>query len=256
MAAASMAQTRAYLGIDGQGLDPVLNPLRREAERYVRRNVLVGDLLRDPPANERDFLYQYPDYLVPAQLVIIKWMFERREGPAEGKSVPDISGYILGFERTGLDTDGPLAVHLPSEILLPPMPFFYLGWTQAPPAVGFDMDLAQALAQVITQDDFDHAARADGNGPLAWPMAHFTANSANGWGYYWIAVEDGRGEPPGGVASNGIPQGTGLTANGTTGFTDPNTELDLEFWIWPTALNVTALGDGSRNLTLLGYTDA
>ena len=28
MAAASMAQTRAYLGIDGQGLDPVLNPLR------------------------------------------------------------------------------------------------------------------------------------------------------------------------------------------------------------------------------------
>ena len=218
---------------------------------------MVGDLLRDPPANERDFLYQYPDYLVPAQLVIIKWMFERREGPAEGKKCTGHKRVHPGFRADGFG-HGRAVGRASAERDIAAADAVLLPGVDASPAGGrlrYGLE-AQALAQVITQDDFDHAARADGNGPLAWPMAHFTANSANGWGYYWIAVEDGRGEPPGGVASNGIPQGTGLTANGTTGFTDPNTELALEFWIWPTALNVTALGDGSRNLTLLGYTDS
>ena len=141
------------------------------------------------------------------------------------------------------------------EYYVPPTPpFFYVGWTQAAPAIGFSMDAAQALAQVITQDDFDNANRTDGNGPQTWPMAHFTASAASGWGYYWIAVKEGRGEPPGGVSSSGVPQGTGLAENGTTGFTDVGETGDaLEFWIWPTALNVTLVGDGSRTIALLGY---
>ena len=251
MASVSMIEARAYLGIDGTDHDIYLTGMRRESERRVRRLTIIGDMVDDMGV----YTHQFPSDLQPAQLIIIKWMFDRRENPEGGLSPPALYGLIDGWERgVGNPNEQEVRVHQPSVTPEPPPePFFFLGWTQAPPAVGFDMDLAQALAQVITQDDFDHAARADGNGPLTWPMAHFVANAANGWGYYWIAVEEGRGEPPGGTQANGINQGTGLTANGTMGFTDTESGLPLEFWIWPTALNVNALGDGSRYLVLLGY---
>ena len=115
--------------------------------------------------------------------------------------------------------------------------FFWLGWTQHPTA-GITIDAAEARAIVITQDDFDNAVRTDGNGPATFPPAHFVPDTINGKGFYWIAVAEGRGEPPGGSVTDGVPQGTGLTANDTSGFTDPNTGAVLEFWIWPVALAV------------------
>ena len=133
--------------------------------------------------------------------------------------------------------------------------FFLLGWTRGTPANGISMDTAEALVHVVSQTDLDNAARADGDGPLTFPTAHFPVGAALGWGYYFVAVESGRGEPPGGVANNGVNQGTGLLPNDTTGLTDADSGVDLEIWIWGAALNVGLVGNGSFALTLLGYTD-
>ena len=103
MASASLAETRAYLGIDGDDLDAVLNPMLAASERYVRRLTLVGDALESGA-----YKHGYPDQLVLAQLVVAQWMFNRREGPAAGMSVPGLLPYIVGYERTGADTDGDL----------------------------------------------------------------------------------------------------------------------------------------------------
>ena len=251
MASVSLAEARAYLGIDGADHDVYLAGMRRESERRVRRLTIIGDSLNE---DGDDFAYLYPDELQPAQLILIKWMFDRRENPDDAKSPPPLYGMIDGYERgVGNPNEKDLRVYVPSEpIAPPPEPFFYLGWTQIF-GVGFDVSVADALAHVITQDDFDHAARADGNGPLTYPPAHFVAGHALGWGFYWIAVEDGRGEPPGGVSLNGTGQGTGLVQNDTMGFTDTATGLDLEFWMWTASQNIGIVGGGGFALTLLGY---
>ena len=252
MASVSLAEARAYLGIDGADHDVYLAGMRREAERRVRRLTILGDTLTE---DALQYAYLFPDELQPAQLILIKWMFDRRQEPDDAKSPPPLYGLIDGYERgIGNPNEKPLRVYVPSEPMAPPPdPFFWLGWTHATPAVGLTMDPAEALAHPIIQDDLDHAVRTIGNGPATYPMAHFTASSALGWGYYWIAVEEGRGEPPGGVATNGFPQGTGLAENGTMGFTDPDTGLPLEFWIWPNALNIGLVGGGGFTQTLLGY---
>ena len=223
----------------------------------MRRNVLVGDLLRDPPANERDFLYQYPDYLVPAQLVIIKWMFESvGKGQRRGRSVPDISAYITGF-RADRFGHGRAVGRASAERDIAAADAVLLPGVDTSPACS---RLRYGLGPGVGPSHYARRFRPRGQGGREWAagVAHgaFHGQLRERLG---VLLDRCRGWPVGSrrVAwpSNGIPQGTGLTANGTTGFTDPNTELDLEFWIWPTALNVTALGDGSRNLTLLGYTD-
>ena len=135
----------------------------------------------------------------------------------------------------------------------PAGPLFFLGWTRYRPATGFTVDAAEGAAIAISQTDFDNAARADNYGPLTWPAAHFVANPVLGWGFYWIAVERGKGEPPGGIANNGVWQGTGLTPNDTMGFHDPATMVELEFYLWPVALNIGLIGNGTFALTLLGY---
>lgn len=133
-------------------------------------------------------------------------------------------------------------------------PFFNVGWVRVA-GVGFDLDEAAALAVTIAQTDFDEASRVDGFGPNTYPDAHFTVNSALGWGFFWIAVRDGLGEPPGGIAINGNPQGTGLLPNDTTGITDPDTGSDLEFYIWPAAQNISLYSGGGSTISLLGYPD-
>ena len=47
----------------------------------------------------------------------------------------------------------------------------------------------------------------------------------------------------------------GRMRHGTTGLTDTDSGVDLEFYIWPAALNINLVGGGSFALTLLGYTD-
>ena len=150
-------------------------------------------------------------------------------------------------------TPGVAAVIEPEPEPEPAGPFFFLGWTRHKPTAGITVDAAEGAAIVISQTDFDNASRADSYGPLTAPMAHFVANATVGWGFYWIAVERGKGEPPGGVAVNGFNQGTGLTPNDTMGFTDPATMVELEFYLWPVALNITLVGNGTFAYTLLGY---
>ena len=172
--------------------------------------------------------------------------------PSAGRGV----NYAAAFRNSGAGsilapwTTRRLAVHVPEPVPVVLEPFFYIGWTQQP---GFDLTTDQALAAVITPTEFAASVRYDGDGPHVYPSVPFTPSGADGYAYYWVAVRAGRGEPPGGTALNGQPQGTGLTANASD-----HEGVDgeaIEFYIWPAALN-PIVGNGTYSLTLLGYTEA
>ena len=130
MASASIAETRAYLGIDGGDHDVYLAEMRRDAERYVRRLTIIGDTINE--AGDA-YAYIFPDDLQIAQLLIVKFYFDRRQEPADAKSPPPLAGYISGYER-GEDNpnEKPLRVYVPSEPAAPPLPpTFYMGWLNA-----------------------------------------------------------------------------------------------------------------------------
>ena len=76
--------------------DVYLAGMRRESERRVRRLTIIGDSLNEAAD---DYAYLYPDELQPAQLILIKWMFDRRENPDDAKSPPPLYGMIDGYER-------------------------------------------------------------------------------------------------------------------------------------------------------------
>lgn len=241
MASASLADIRAYLGIDGATHSEMLDTMRYEAERYVRRRTLIGDLLREEAESERDYLYGFPEQLIEAQLAIIKWMFDRREGDLAGASPPSLTPFISGFERTGADTDGGLRVHVPMEPPTALAPFFYIGWTlQRLDGGGFQMTAEQAAAAEITDAELEQATRYDGYSGIV-PMA-YVAPGGGAFAYVWVAVARGLGEPPGGSTLNGTRQGTGLQPNNTVWRQEDDGRLDI--FIWPVGLN-TRIGDGS-----------
>ena len=130
MASVSLAEARAYLGIDGADHDVYLVGMRRDAERYVRRLTIIGDSLNE--AGD-DYAYLFPGDLQTAQLLITKWMFDRRQEPNDAKGPPSIIGNIVGYERgEGNPNEKPLRVYVPSEPAAPPLPpTFYVGWLNA-----------------------------------------------------------------------------------------------------------------------------
>ena len=97
MASASLAETRAYLGIDGDDHDTLIALFLSQAEIYVRRLSSVGDEVDDGGA----YVAGYPDALQLAQLLVTKFYFDRREAPNDGKSPPGLYGYMGGYERDG-----------------------------------------------------------------------------------------------------------------------------------------------------------
>ena len=97
MASASLAETRAYLGIDGDDHDTLIALFLAQAEIYVRRLSSVGDEVDDGGV----YVAGYPDALQLAQLLMVKFYFDRRESPNDGKSPPGLYGYMGGYERDG-----------------------------------------------------------------------------------------------------------------------------------------------------------
>lgn len=93
MASATLAQARAYLGIDGNDFNDLLRMFLDQAEIYVRGLTGLGDDAT------------YPDALVLAQLVITQYYWNRREGPLAGAGPPSLTGYLGDYELTGLDRD-------------------------------------------------------------------------------------------------------------------------------------------------------
>ena len=83
-------------------------------------------------------------------------------------------------------------------------------------------------------------------------MAHFTAGHALGWGFYWIAVEEGAGNHRAAYISMALGKER-VGAKWHDGFTDTETGLPLEFGIWTASQNVSIVGDGRFALTLAGY---
>ena len=81
MASVSMIEARAYLGIDGTDHDIYLTGMRRESERRVRRLTIIGDMVNDDTGVYTHQLSR-PICSLP-NLIIIKWMFDRRENPRQ-----------------------------------------------------------------------------------------------------------------------------------------------------------------------------
>ena len=97
MASVSMAEARAYLGIDGNDHDVYLAGMRNLAERYVRGLTSVGSE-QDSSGN---YTQPFPDDLQLAQLLMVKFYFDRRENAADAKSPPGLFGYIGGYGADG-----------------------------------------------------------------------------------------------------------------------------------------------------------
>ena len=113
MASVSLAEARAYLGIDGDDHDVYLAGMRNLAERYIRRLTIIGDGLHE---SGNSYAHLFPDDLQLAQLLMIKFYFDRRESPNDAKSPPGLAGYLTGWERgVGNDNEMALRVHTPDE---------------------------------------------------------------------------------------------------------------------------------------------
>ena len=166
MASVSLAEARAYLGIDGSDHDVYLAGMRRLAEAYVRRLTIVGDSLDEAGAA---YLQVFPDDLQLAQLLMVKFYFDRRENPADAKSPPGLAGYITGWERgVGNPNEKDLRVHGAGEVEIAPITppptgtetyYFALKGTQditaADLLAGLEIISADIVAEGVTETQFE-----------------------------------------------------------------------------------------------------